>query len=1477
MHVSQRGARPPNVASPSTPTGSMDFTGRGAGISASAGMAGIGAGKSGAASSFRSYIQTESFPHDDHTASAQWSTSDSSQPTDPSQTYRGFSTAPSTSSFDAQAPMPSSSSIYTSHSTQQLGPSIPESSSASMPAASYSASPASSSNNQQRAISEEELLAFIDEKRARPRANGSFSTSGRSKQTKDASDSGNSLDTLDLCHKRIERLPEALVNAIKHQIVRLALGYNHITRLPDNFADLSNLRYLNIRANNFATFPECVTKMPNLEILDLSRNKIRKLPQEPGRLLALRVLSINANRLTELPVWIGRMKHLRILKLDNNPLEWPPPHISKMPNAAPPKAPSSSSGSAAAEREKAKRFEDRQMLVWISKLRSWINDPANQPRNDAVEQALGNGSNAHDIAALTRHDIEADFASPARADGVELPSAPSDGLISLQVDVPEMVQEQAHPLSAGDANTALQTSITSMPSVAVAAAADANPMDGRAAAAGLLPPLVPQSSNAHGINMVRTTASASSTVQPAVMTPSPQQDHVRGAATQSRIPQEVRPELPARPSDVMASDFTPEDTDSRQHARNNSHSVVQDIATTHQMEGRRSLKSKKSLPDLRKSHEDILQERRDVLAEQLPDRKASETSIHGPEMRSRDRTTSNAAASPFNPVQMQATQSLDSAKQPYVRKQSLLQARRVPRPSLGNLVGPSARQGHEAAANGSAATPVYGASLSAGQPAAASSQGGGLRKLSLLTVGATQAAAEAAAAALAARAGYSSNTPPRFDVGHGRMASDRSDGNWPVRSASPTVNGARNAADQERNSYFRRLSTLPPSTISKAVPAPVLKFVDGTRGVLFALSQIHAAIGQFMTPVIDERISSQFHRLLDISNGSVANLINALDRFDSLSRRGTPDASVIRGVLVTCKDSVITFRKLISVLQLQLRALQSSSDVRYARTLLLMLYGSMAEVSNSWGEMAPLVEEVQPYLTQIEQEVGSPASSDVASAANTSAEKPTPPPSTRVGSLAQKSISTTSNGSASILPSIAEVSTPVRAGSRPYLARGASRRRHAGSFSAQDLAQGAAMTPSGSNQPPFNLEDLQAASAYNTPAKGAKSRRQDSMGNSASSAATFAQSDLSERSTTVDGTVQSTAPSTPGGAGSTATMSQQRNIYSTPGATSTPTSSRQKRSGSNASSAMDQATPRSQVTTPATPAAAAGKRHAASQSNGTAAGLGGAAATAAAGSRLHAAVSDPKISVDDHLLEMVDDITKLSARVWSMLFEHLRSAGVDDKPDHQVDALPADANTRDATTGTGVDDDNGDGRPSSDEAGGETCEHTSAEGKPPAVVVEGEESTQRLRDLRDLAFITDDLTSQLRSTYLRAREEEQRRISLDGNRSGDDDISPLSAAINPGEAAIVKGDTDEISAPPRTAPVIIATPSPDNISQATVAKLFDKSHQFVRAIVNTSTLIKSISVSHEFPRDLRRLLGQVAQACSNLTVYLLWLSPTSVS
>ncbi|EIW66273.1 hypothetical protein TREMEDRAFT_65543 [Tremella mesenterica DSM 1558] len=167
--------------------------------------------------------------------------------------------------------------------------------------------------------------------------------------------------------------------------------------------------------------------------------------------------------------------------------------------------------------------------------------------------------------------------------------------------------------------------------------------------------------------------------------------------------------------------------------------------------------------------------------------------------------------------------------------------------------------------------------------------------------------------------------------------------------------------DESRNSYFRRMSMLPSSTISKAIPPVLLTFVDAIRGILFALSQVHSALRQYLLFAVNDRVAGMFSRVMEPASGYMTNLINALDRFDSHSRRGTPSVNVIRSVIDSAKESVALFSKIVSVLKLQVSDLREN-DVRYTRTLLLMLYGSMAEVAKSWTAMVPLIRDIRPLL-----------------------------------------------------------------------------------------------------------------------------------------------------------------------------------------------------------------------------------------------------------------------------------------------------------------------------------------------------------------------------------------------------------------------------------------------------------------------------------------------------------------------------------
>ncbi|WFD29635.1 RAM signaling network component [Malassezia sp. CBS 17886] len=262
----------------------------------------------------------------------------------------------------------------------------------------------------------------------------------------------------------------------------------------------------------------------------------------------------------------------------------------------------------------------------------------------------------------------------------------------------------------------------------------------------------------------------------------------------------------------------------------------------------------------------------------------------------------------------------------------------------------------------------------------------GLRKLSLPTVGATQAAADAAAAAQAQRR-HDHHAARENGGGGGASCSTSS-------SLSPQALDAADGDFAEQANYFRRLSALPEAPTG--TPAPVLKFVDATRGILFALSQIYQALNQHISVSTEERLVAQFQRVLNAAGRSMSALVRALDRFDAACEPAVPDAGTIRSILEACAESLRAFRRTVTVLHMQLPQLEQSVDVRFSRTLLLMLYGSMNEVRNSAVIMAPHVAAVAPYVG-----TGKPAASSGVHPAPPGAL--TPSPASAVADLPQPS------------------------------------------------------------------------------------------------------------------------------------------------------------------------------------------------------------------------------------------------------------------------------------------------------------------------------------------------------------------------------------------------------------------------------------------------------------------------------------------
>lgn len=273
----------------------------------------------------------------------------------------------------------------------------------------------------------------------------------------------------------------------------------------------------------------------------------------------------------------------------------------------------------------------------------------------------------------------------------------------------------------------------------------------------------------------------------------------------------------------------------------------------------------------------------------------------------------------------------------------------------------------------------------------------------------------------------------------------------PRQDANKGDEDNKTAGERNSGAYFKRLSMLPANTASKALPSHLIELVDGIRGILFSLSQVYSALKQFVSFATQERLPAAFTKCLASADVSMGNLINALDRFDSSSRRrhSAEDAcQIARDVLEACRENVATYAKLVGVLRFQLKSLTAHADSRYVRTLLLMLYGALGEVGVAWKAMAPHAEPVGQFLMSNTPSSTSttPSAQHLHPSTSTSAPERTtptlemPPPSRKQAPS----------------PLAVARAEPNKPSSENLSARA---RRHAGSFSTEDVQMGAVMPP----------------------------------------------------------------------------------------------------------------------------------------------------------------------------------------------------------------------------------------------------------------------------------------------------------------------------------------------------------------------------------------------------------------------------------
>ncbi|EGN96201.1 hypothetical protein SERLA73DRAFT_13166, partial [Serpula lacrymans var. lacrymans S7.3] len=166
----------------------------------------------------------------------------------------------------------------------------------------------------------------------------------------------------------------------------------------------------------------------------------------------------------------------------------------------------------------------------------------------------------------------------------------------------------------------------------------------------------------------------------------------------------------------------------------------------------------------------------------------------------------------------------------------------------------------------------------------------------------------------------------------------------------------------ERNSYFRRLSALPAATISSNLPPSLLSLVEAARSILFSTSQVYQCLSHYTVYTLDNQLSSVIKKVIDPANAYMTQLVDALDRFDTMSKKTTPGPGLCRAVIECSRDTAAVFGKAIGIVALQLKVLAAKNDVRFMRQLHLIFYGAIAEISFAWQAMAPHIESIKPLL-----------------------------------------------------------------------------------------------------------------------------------------------------------------------------------------------------------------------------------------------------------------------------------------------------------------------------------------------------------------------------------------------------------------------------------------------------------------------------------------------------------------------------------
>ncbi|TVY18306.1 Leucine-rich repeat-containing protein sog2 [Lachnellula arida] len=165
----------------------------------------------------------------------------------------------------------------------------------------------------------------------------------------------------------------------------------------------------------------------------------------------------------------------------------------------------------------------------------------------------------------------------------------------------------------------------------------------------------------------------------------------------------------------------------------------------------------------------------------------------------------------------------------------------------------------------------------------------------------------------------------------------------------------------QRATYVRRLSSLPERKRESNSPDSV---IEGAKGILYALFQVHPLIQNLLGLARDgtnkrtslERVFYNATTHVEELDRHVQSYISYSDEDEETSPRSNEN------VHSACLTSVHAYIHVLGLLSMNVETLLANGDPRYIRTLLLLIYGSAAEVRNAGADLFRHGRSIKPRI-----------------------------------------------------------------------------------------------------------------------------------------------------------------------------------------------------------------------------------------------------------------------------------------------------------------------------------------------------------------------------------------------------------------------------------------------------------------------------------------------------------------------------------